>query len=126
MDKDRQKKKRRADLLLLAALLLLSGALFLWQRSARTGGNTAAVYADGELLAAYPLDRDARVPIDTAAGHNLLVIENGAADMIEADCPDRICVGMHPIRYVGETIVCLPHRLLVQIEGPGEREVDVP
>ncbi len=121
---EERKKKLRADLLLIAALLLTALALFLWQRSARTGGNTAAVYVDGRLEGAYPLDRDARIPI--GGGHNLLLLENGAADMVEADCPDRICVDMHPIRYVGETILCLPNRVLVQIEGPGEREVDVP
>ena len=81
---------------------------------------------DGRLTGLYPLDRDAEIPIGGEEGYNLLVIRDGAADMIEADCPDRICVAMSPIRNVGETLVCLPHRVLVQIEGPGEREVDIP
>ncbi len=119
-----RKKRLRADLLLIAALLLVSGVLLLWRYRSRAGGNEAAVYVDGRLEGSYPLDRDARISV--GGGHNLLLIENGAADMIEADCPDRICVDMHPIRYVGETIICLPNRVLVQIEGPGEREVDVP
>jgi len=125
--RERTKKQRlRSDALLIAALLLLSGALLLFQRFHRSPGNLAAVYVDGERLAAYPLSEDREIPLTAPdGGYNLLVIRNGAADMTDADCPDKLCVHMHPIRYVGETITCLPHRTMIQIEGEGETEVDI-
>ena len=124
-----QKKKHnriRADLLLIAFLLLLGGGLFLLRRLSRTAGNVAAVYVDGVRVGAYPLAVDREIPIGEGGETNHLSIHDGAADMTDASCPDRLCVHMRPIRYVGETITCLPHRVLIQIEGAGEAEVDIP
>ncbi len=120
------KKKWRRDLLLIAALLLLAGALLLWQRHSRSEGRQAVVYVNGERIGAYPLSKDVRIRLGDGESYNVLVIENGAADMTDASCPDRICVNMHPIRYVGETITCLPHKTMIRIEGEGEAEVDIP
>ena len=36
--------------------------------------------------------------------------------MKEADCPDKYCVKQGKIKNVGETIVCLPHKVVVEIE----------
>ena len=37
--------------------------------------------------------------------------------MAEADCPDRLCVRRGPVRYAGETIICLPHKLVVTVRS---------
>jgi len=115
------------DILLIAALLLLAGALYAWQRFRREQGGEAAVYINGERAAAYPLDTDVSVRLETGAGedYNILVIENGAASVTEANCPDKLCVGMHAVRYAGESIICLPHRLEVRIEGGQSSGVDI-
>ena len=44
--------------------------------------------------------------------------------MERADCPDQVCVRQGAVRYNGESIVCLPHRLIVSIEGGVENGVD--
>ena len=120
------KKRIRADVLLIAALLLLSGAFLLVRQIRRAGGNMAVVYVDGKRTAAYPLSKDVTVTLTNRdGGVNLLVIENGTADVRDASCPDKLCVHMHPIQYVGETITCLPNRTMIQIQGRGEPEVDV-
>ncbi len=106
-------------MLLIAALLILAGALALFLRLGRHDGGTVSVSVDGETVAELPLDRDASLPIEAEGGNNLLVIEDGAARMESADCPDRLCVKMGSIRYAGESIVCLPHRVVVTVEeGP--------
>ena len=120
------KKRIRADVLLIAALLLVSGAFLLIRQLRRAGGNMAVVYVDGKRTAAYPLSKDVTVTLTNEnGGVNLLVIENGTADVRDASCPDKLCVHMHPIQYVGETITCLPNRTMIQIQGRGEPEVDV-
>lgn len=55
---------------------------------------------------------------------NVIQIEDGKVKMIEADCPDQICVKHHPIQYNGETIVCLPHHLVVEIKSDRTSKVD--
>ena len=120
-------KRLRADILLIAALLLVSGALFLFRALHRETGALAVLYVNGERTEAYPLDEDTelRIPSKDGSSYNVLVIRDGKADMIEAGCPDKICVDMHPISHNGETIICLPNRLEIRIEGGEPSGVDV-
>ena len=53
-------------------------------------------------------------------GTNILVIEDGAAYMLEADCPDHICVSQGKVRYAGQCITCLPNKLTVTVYGTDE------
>lgn len=48
---------------------------------------------------------------------NIIVIEKGKVSVIDANCPDKICVEHKEIDSVGETIICLPHKLIVEIVG---------
>ena len=50
----------------------------------------------------------------------LLKVENGEAWVSEANCPDKVCMGMGKISRNGEFIACLPNRLLVVVEGAAE------
>ncbi|MBQ9393197.1 MAG: NusG domain II-containing protein [Oscillospiraceae bacterium] len=127
MDGQNRKRKFRADLLLIAALLLLAGVLYVWQITRRRAGAVAAVYVNGMRTSSYPLERETTVRLAGADGedYNLLVIENGCARVTEASCPDKLCVHMHPIRYAGESILCLPNRVEIRVEGDTASGVDI-
>lgn len=84
----------------------------------------ARVQIDGETVLELPLGQDTQVVLGDGGHTNTLVIKNGAAQVIAADCPDQVCVRQGAIRYSGESIVCLPHKLIVSIEGGGTNDVD--
>ena len=65
----------------------------------------------------YDLNTDTTKEIQTAKGINILEIKNGMAYVTEADCPDQVCIRMGKISKTGENIVCLPHKLVIQVEG---------
>ena len=71
---------------------------------------------------------DTEVTFNTPDGSsfNTLVIRDGKADVTDAGYPDRICVNMRSISFEGETITCLPNRLVVKIEGGESPGVDLP
>ncbi len=48
--------------------------------------------------------------------HNTVKIKNGQAYMLCADCKNQICVNTGKISNSGETIVCLPNKVIVEIE----------
>ena len=127
MKRKRTKKdRRRADILLIAALLALALGLFLAQRLSREAGALAVVYVNGERTAAYPLADDTTVTLRAPdGGYNVLVIENGEADVTGASCPDGICVRTRPARYEGDTIVCLPNKTEIRIEGAPAAVLDL-
>ena len=109
-------KKYRFDLLLAGGVLLLAGLLSLLLRSGEAGA-WAVVAVDGVETARYPLSQDLTVTIGTDR-YNVLTISRGAAAVTEANCGDRTCVGTGAVSRAGESILCLPHRLSVRIEGP--------
>ncbi len=114
------KQKRRNDWILLAVLLtvaLLCGALCLVLGDR---GNEITVTVDGVLFGTYSLDAPCSVEIPSGkdgAGRNLLVIEDGTARVQEASCPDGICVHHRAISREGETIICLPNRVVITVNG---------
>lgn len=55
-------------------------------------------------------------------GYNLLVVSGSDVSMEAADCRDQICVHHSPIRGRGESIICLPHKLVVEIAGGADPE----
>ena len=73
-------------------------------------------YEDQDKIADYSLTEDGTYILKTKNGENVLVIKDGEASVTEADCPDGVCIRMGSISKTGENIVCLPHRLVVQIE----------
>lgn len=111
-------KKRKWDIFLIAGLLLAAGALYLFLRPGEAGA-WAVVTADGRETARYPLAEDRRVTLGEA-DYNVLEIMDGAAAVVEANCGDHTCVRTGRISREGEAIVCLPHRLVIRIEG-GDR-----
>ena len=117
-------KTHKNDLLLVLALLLLSGGVRLYIQLTRRGGGAVELAVDGEAVAVFPLSEDRSYTWTGAAGTNTLVIENGAAYMLSADCPDALCVRRGPVRYAGETIICLPHALTVTVTGSGAADFD--
>lgn len=65
------------------------------------------------------------IPIKTKYCYNLIEIGDEKVRVIEADCPDKLDVKQGYISKPGETIVCLPNRLIIEIKGEnGENEID--
>lgn len=124
-EEGKQKARVRRDLLLILGLLALSALLWLALGLLPRGG-VAVVTVDGVERGRYSLSRDRRITIPGYdGGENLLVIEKGAARVVEADCPDKLCVGFGEISRQHESIVCLPHRVVITIEGGQESGVDI-
>lgn len=121
-------KKRigRNDIIFITILVVavLGVAGFFYLRPQETGAQVI-VTVDGEVYGIYALAEDQEIPIVTeGVTTNLLVIQDGKADMTEADCPDKLCVHQRAISKNNETIVCLPNKVVVQVTGSEESGFD--
>jgi hypothetical protein len=111
-------KKIRNDIILVAVILLIAAAGLLAVNFTKQEGSTVLVKIDGEVTESYSINENRTVDIVTGDNNeflNTLVIEDGKVYMSDADCPDKICKEHRPISYSGETIVCLPHRIVIEI-----------
>lgn len=117
---------KRRDVVLIGFVLAAALALFGLRALLFSGeGAYVQVQVDGEETARYPLAEDTSVEITGDGGfRNVLVISHGIADMTEADCPDKLCVEQAAISKNGQSIICLPHRLVVSVVGGAQSETD--
>lgn len=122
-----ENKKLCSDIILIAVILVIGLSVLLFTFLTREEGSTVVVSVDGERVAEYSLSIDGVYYLNN--GTNTLVIKNGEAYISEATCPDKYsnngCVNTGKISYVGQKIVCLPNKLIVEIVGEGEGIVDV-
>ena len=120
------KKKLRNDVLLVTSLLFAAALAFVIFIVAGKDGESVSVILNGEEIATYPLSDDISVNIPSDGdSFNLLRIENGEAYIESADCPDQICVHHRKIKRSGESIVCLPNKLVIKVIGEGDSEPDL-
>ena len=126
MNKQSSKATYRRDLIIVGILLLAALLLFVLVRLGQeesTGTDAVAVVSvDGEEVGRYPLSEDGVFSLND--GSNILTVKDGEAWVSEANCPDKICMGMGKISRNAEFIACLPNRLIVVIEGGEEALTD--
>ena len=119
--------KKKSDLVLILVFCMAALIALLAVRAVRREGSYAQVRIDGEIYGNYSLSENQTIDLRGEDFVSRLEILDGAADMTLADCPDQICVHHPPVRYRGETIVCLPHRLVVEVisdEEESSEEMD--
>lgn len=75
----------------------------------------------GETYGTYPLSEDRVIEISNSYGTNEVTIENGSVSVTKSDCANQICVDTGAVRSEGQMIICLPHRLSVEIRSDGQK-----
>lgn len=118
---------KKQDFILIFALLAVAVvAFFVINNVISKDGAKVQVLVDGEIFCEYNLKEDGEYEIESDYGLNILVVEAGSAYIKDADCPDKLCVNQGKISKSGQSIICLPHKLVVTIiEENGETdEVD--
>ena len=106
--------------LLLAAVVLSAGFIFL--KKEKPSAPVARITRDGELLREIPLDEvkeSHSFVVEDELGSNTILVEPGRIRVSEADCPDQVCVNQGFISDGTVPVVCLPHKLMIEIVGGG-------
>lgn len=119
------KLKAKNDVILTCAILFVALAAALGLFLFRKAGDTVTVTIDGKTFGEYSLSENRTVEIKSDNGYNLLVIENGKAYVSEASCPDGICSSHRPVGNNGESIICLPNKVVVEIHAKAQNEPDI-
>lgn len=111
------KNKIKLDVIVITLILAAAVVSLVLISVLREDGEVAVVTVDGDEVGRYSLSENVETEIVTENGKNVLCIKDGQADVTFADCPDGICSAHRPIDKSGETIVCLPHKLVISIVG---------
>ena len=111
------------DIFLLSLLFILGIALSVWVYIPSSQDNSILeVRQNGQVQMRLALDENTEQKISGEDGDgitNRFRIQDGSVKMIQANCSDHTCINTKSIHNVGETIVCLPHRLVLAIVTSG-------
>ena len=122
------KVRLKRDIILVLSMVIIAAAAFLIINFAvKKDGSYAVIKVDGKVIKTLDLNSgETTIEVNGyQGGVNKVVINDGKVGMTEADCPDELCVKTGKISRVGETIVCLPHRVVVEIKGsPDDDSID--
>ena len=105
------------DIVLVVILLVLVGMTLYFTLSHETG-EYAEIFVEGKLYQKVALAEDTIIDLD----HLKVVVKGGEVRVEDADCPDKICERRGAIARSGESIVCLPNRVVVKVTGKSEVE----
>lgn len=115
-------KKYKSDIILIVVVIAVGLAALLIQRLTLKTGKTVLVVVSGRETEHFSLNEDITYKIEfkedsrLSEEYNILVIRDGQAYISEATCSEQICVKHNAISNTGETIVCLPHKLTIEIK----------
>ena len=103
---DLTKKFYKNDIFLILFFLIIGLGTFSFMQLHGKSGALVKVRVNNKEFGSYSLNKNQSIRIE---------IKNGKASMIKADCPDKICVNHAAISKKGETIVCLPHKVVIEV-----------
>lgn len=138
---------KKADIILIVGCLLAAVLLGFFFVIHREEGSTVRIFRDGEevkRIALAPTQNDSGTEsvngyyliictddgtkveyyrdkpepkLTEGTSYNILSVIDGTVVMEAADCADQICVRHKPVSSSRESIICLPHRIVVEIIG---------
>ncbi|MFA6851168.1 MAG: NusG domain II-containing protein [Selenomonadaceae bacterium] len=121
---------KKWDIILIALLICLSflPELLIGSKQTEQYSTTyAEITLNGRLYKTVPLSSHHGITeftITTEQGINVVEIKDAAIAIIDADCPDHICINMGFIEKPGQIIVCLPHKLMIEVKTNGTTNKD--
>lgn len=117
---------KKTDFILITVVLAVAAIAYAFFRSDASDDMVVNVFVDGELALSERLASDAPpIAIETEYGRNVIAITSDGVAVIEADCASQTCVHTGQIAHSGAVIACLPHHLLIKLEGGNAQTEDI-
>lgn len=114
---------KKADIILACVLIIAGLAISYIFSFGQSEGDIVEITCNGRLFGSYSLAEDREISIDRNDHINKVTINNGTVSMSFSDCRGQDCVQQGSIAKSGETIICLPNKIVVEITG-GDRHYD--
>ena len=114
---------KKMDIVIIVLLLIISFTphlIFFKTSQKGSKNNYAIIQVDGKIHKKIDLSNvknNEEVNLNLPNGKNTLLIKNNSIQMDSANCNDALCVKQGNISKVGQTIICLPHKLIIEIKG---------
>ena len=114
---------RKADIILAVILIVAGLAVTYAFSTSGSTGEMVCITVSGEEYASYSLSENRTVTVKTDDHINKITIKDGNVQMSFSTCKSQDCVKQGTIKDSSKSIICLPHKIVVEIESK-ESEFD--
>ena len=120
-------KWNRFDALVALAVVLLAvvSALCFYLPKNQSGALTVVIDISGQEVRRVPLSDFTEATVTSRSYTLHIAAEGGAVSVTDSDCPTQDCVRTGTISRSGQSIVCLPARIIIQLTGGAADSNDV-
>lgn len=111
-------------------ILAVSVACLWYAKTHSKKGTIASLVQSGKVIKTINLDEVTesytfRVDGDDGISYNIIEVRPGEIGVIEASCPDKICISMGFVKEMGLPITCLPNELIIILSDEEGMEPDM-
>lgn len=119
-------KPSKGDIFLIGSIILCSFFAYVLMgiSAGNKNGSVAEISVDGKIYKCVSLSENCELEIKTQKGISKIKVENNSIQMVYGDCPDRICEKQGAVSKTGESIVCLPNRIIITVKNGDKAEFD--
>jgi hypothetical protein len=107
--------KKKDILFIIIVAALIAAAFGIFQMVLPSQGREIVIEEGGELVGVFSLEEDQVIEVQGPLGISTVVIENGEAYMLDSPCPNKVCIKMGRISDPGDSIICIPNRVHIQV-----------
>jgi len=112
---------KRGDykIIIIIFALVLGAYGYVFYKGMSTDDKILTITQDQEVLYEFKIDDSYRnvIKIENDAQYNNIYIQDGEVWIEEANCLNQVCVKHSHVSKIGEMIVCIPHKLILEIKG---------
>lgn len=117
---------KKADIALFFIILIFGLVVSYLTFTGNVKGDNVKVTVDGKVYGIYPLAENREIEVSQNGRVNNIIIKDGVVSMAYSSCSNQICVSTKPVSHTKDSIVCLPNKVLVEIEAKnGGGDIDV-
>ena len=122
---------KKWDIIIIIALIVISflpEVIFASNINKNFDMTYAEITIGGKLYSTVPLSTnigEKKIEINENGHHNVIIIKDKSVSMIEANCKDSYCIEDGSISKGGQSLVCLPNKVMVEIKGETSEEDDI-
>ncbi len=102
----------KKDIIAILAVLLI-GIVGITLLNSGDVGKTATIKVDGEVVETVSLNCEYKKNINGVE----IIVQDGKIFAKSSSCTDKICVRSGEISKSGESIICAPNRVSIEIDG---------
>lgn len=118
-----RKNITKGDIILIVSLLVLCFALFITSFTGNNENLRAEIYVSGEMAHSIALSEVAE-SYTLTENYCQLLLEKDGVSFVYSDCADQLCIKKGKLKNQGDTMACVPEKVVVIIKSDSKKQID--